>query len=98
MLGISPTPFYHKRLTFSKILSGEMEYYCIVGKRVKAIRVAKGISIEKLSDSSGLTIAEIEEIEGGRADIKLGTFVSLSKGLEVCLYSIMPDIFFGVRS
>lgn len=75
-----------------------MKYYYVIGKRVKAIRETKGISIDEFALNTGLIPEVITAIERGERDIHLSTFISISEALGVCLCSLMPDSFFDSLS
>ncbi len=63
------------------------------GERIQQLRRQKGISQEKLEESSGLHATHISEIEQGRGNPSLNTINRLARGLKVPLW----EIFMGME-
>lgn len=53
-----------------------------LGKRIRQLRKERNISMEALSEITGFTISELENIETGRKKLQLGTIMSLSRALD----------------
>lgn len=54
-----------------------------LGKNVKKIREAKGLSLLDVSYNCDLDDSRISRIELGKVNITIGTLVELAKGLDV---------------
>jgi transcriptional regulator with XRE-family HTH domain len=60
-----------------------------LGQRVRRFRREKDLSIAELAESSGLTEAEISDIEGGAANPPLGVLIKLGKALGMQFGSLI---------
>lgn len=54
-----------------------------VGERIKAIRLEKGLSAADLATRTGLTEAEVHQVEDELVSPNLGTLIKLSKALDM---------------
>ena len=54
-----------------------------VGARVKGVRESRNLSLEDISQRTGLEISLLEEIEEGKIAPPLGTVIKLAKALEM---------------
>ena len=63
----------------------------LIGNRVKMIRKEKQLSLQKLSEKSGISISMISQIERGNTDVTLTTLYKLCKGLDVTITSILEE-------
>ena len=48
---------------------------------LKAVRLEKGLSQRELSELSGVPQAQISKLENGQADVRISTFVAISRAL-----------------
>ena len=64
----------------------------IVGKRVKAMRMQKGISQSELAHRVGISQAHMSNIENGHSNITLENLFSLHDILGVSMASFFVDI------
>ena len=64
----------------------------IVGKRVKAMRMQKGISQSELAHSVGISQAHMSNIENGHSNITLENLFALHDILGVSMASFFVDI------
>ena len=64
----------------------------IVGKRVKAMRIQKGISQSELAQSIGISQAHMSNIESGRSNITLENLFALRDIFDVTMASFFVDI------
>ena len=64
----------------------------IVGKRVKAMRIKKGISQSELAQSIGISQAHLSNIESGRSNITLENLFALRDVFDVTMASFFVDI------
>ncbi len=53
-----------------------------IGTRLRQLRKDKGLSLAQMADLTGIELALLEEIEGGKVQPQLGTILRLSKTLE----------------
>lgn len=64
----------------------------IVGKRVKAMRMQKGISQSELAHRVGISQAHMSNIESGRSNITLENLFAIHDVLNVSMASFFVDI------
>ena len=62
-----------------------------VGSKIKAIRESKNLSIEEISESSGLSKEQIISIEEGQNLPSLGPLIKIARALGVRLGTFMDD-------
>ena len=62
-----------------------------VGKKIKTIRESKNLSIEEISESSGLSQEQIISIEEGQNLPSLGPLIKIARALGVRLGTFMDD-------
>ena len=60
-----------------------------IGKKIKSLRIKKGISLEKLAYENDLAKGNLSEIEKGMIDPKLSTLQRISKGLDISLKELI---------
>ena len=53
-----------------------------IGKRVAEIRQAKGLSIRKLADASGVNFANVYKIENGKYNVSIDLLGKICDALE----------------
>lgn len=66
--------------------------YRQVGRRLKAIRMAKGRTQEELAEQCKVGANHIGRIEAGSRRVRLETLEQISIALEVPLASLFPDL------
>lgn len=71
----------------------KLELITTVGVKVREARNAKGLSIEKLAQQSGLSYSQIIRIESGRINTSIHQLYILANSLEVDII----DFFDGVN-
>ncbi|MBO4352946.1 MAG: cupin domain-containing protein [Eggerthellaceae bacterium] len=62
-----------------------------MGNKIKTLREAHGLSIEELSDRSGLDAEVIEQLENGTAASSLAPLIKLTRALGVRLGTLTDD-------
>ncbi len=62
-----------------------------VGSKIKGIRESKNLSIEEISESSGLSVQQIVSIENGQNLPSLGPLIKIARALGVRLGTFMDD-------
>lgn len=67
-----------------------MDYYSI-GKRIRKIRKAKGLSQEQLAEKIGISVTHMSHIETGNTKLSLPVFVELATVLEVHTDDLLYD-------
>ena len=72
---------YFEDLT-GKIATPEGDRVDEIGRRIRKLREAKGLSLEDLSNLTGFEIDFLEKIENQEIHPQLGTVIKLSKALE----------------
>ncbi|GAB6904419.1 XRE family transcriptional regulator [Desulfosarcina cetonica] len=63
-----------------------------IGQRIKAIREAKGISLEALSHMTGFDVALLAGIENCEVQPQLGTAIKLSKALDSAFGRLLSGV------
>lgn len=67
--------------------------YVAIGERIRAIRVAKGMSQADLAFAAHLATSNVSDIENGKTKMWLATFVKIVEALQVSADSILrPDV------
>jgi len=56
-----------------------------LGIRVKALRIQRGLSMEKLAELSEIDYRQVFNIEHGRTNATVSTLDALCKGLDISL-------------
>ena len=54
----------------------------IAERKIRAIRINKNYTQEKVAELSGVSRSQIQRIEGGDVDPKMSTLSKLAKGLD----------------
>lgn len=60
-----------------------------IGKRIRCLRTAKGLTIEKLAYENDLAKGNLSEIEKGLIDPQLSTLARIAEGLDVTLKDLL---------
>jgi transcriptional regulator with XRE-family HTH domain len=60
-----------------------------IGQRLRSTRLDRGLSQEDLSFESGIAVANISDIELGKKDIRISTFIHLIESLDVSADEIL---------
>ena len=60
-----------------------------IGQRLRSTRLDRGLSQEDLSFESGVAVANISDIELGKKDIRISTFIHLIEALGVSADEIL---------
>lgn len=60
-----------------------------IGKRIKYLRTARGLTIEKLAFENDLAKGNLSEIEKGLIDPQLSTLARIAEGLDVTLKDLL---------
>jgi len=68
-----------------------------LGKRVRAIRKAKGWRLIDLAQHSGVKEVHLSYVERGMRDVGFNVLVAIAKGLEVKLSDLIRDVEYDVR-
>jgi transcriptional regulator with XRE-family HTH domain len=60
------------------------------GRRLSALRVQRGLSLEELAEASGLQVAEVRRAERGQRDLSVVALAELAQALQVQPADLMP--------
>lgn len=71
-------------------LEGDLTLEQRIGRRVKAIRVLRGMSQKELADATGMSNSTISFIEQGKSDFRIGTLKEIEKVLN-CTLVLIPN-------
>jgi transcriptional regulator with XRE-family HTH domain len=63
----------------------------ILGRRLKALRVSRGLSLKQVGDETGLSTSFLSMVEAGRHELTVGRLVGLLDFYEVDLADVIPD-------
>ena len=63
----------------------------IVGKKIQGIRESKNLSIEEISERSGLSAEQIQSIENDQYLPSLGPLIKIARALGVRLGTFLDD-------
>lgn len=69
-----------------------MDILANFGKRVRTLRLAKGISQESLAELSGLHRTYISSVERGKRNVSLNTIQAIARGLDVPIRDLFEDL------
>ena len=61
-----------------------------IGRRIKAIRVLRGITQKELADATGMSNQTISYIEQGKSDFRISTLKEIEKVLK-CTLVLIPN-------
>lgn len=62
------------------------------GKRVRALREAKGWTLERLGEEARMNELQVGHIERGASDVKLSTVLKLARALGVTASELLRSI------
>lgn len=65
--------------------------YVSIGKRIKGIRLMRGITQEKLAETVNISVPHVSRIENGWASPSLQTLVDICNALDITIDSLMQD-------
>lgn len=65
--------------------------YSDIGKRIRAYRILKKISQEKLAEAAELSVTHISHIETGNTKLSLPTIVKIANTLSVSVDELLCD-------
>ena len=63
----------------------------MIGSKVRALRVERGMTIEQLARTSGLTMSFISQVERGLANLSLVSLRQISRALDVPMFQLFMD-------
>ena len=69
---------------------GSLTLEQMIGRRIKAIRVLRGITQKELADAAGMSNQTISYIEQGKSDFRIGTLKEIEKVLK-CTLVLIPN-------
>lgn len=64
----------------------------LLGKRIKALRIEKGISQEKFALSIGMDRTYFASVEAGKRNISIVNIEKIANGLDVSLSELFQDM------
>lgn len=73
--------------------SSESGTYNAIGARIREVRLKKKLSQQELAAAANVSLPHISEIELGKSQMRLSTFVRIAEALQVSTdYLIRPNI------
>ena len=88
-----PLPYLKHIDMVRKILNpneGSLTLEQRIGRRIKAIRVLRGITQKELADATGMSNQTISYIEQGKSDFRIGTMNEIERVLK-CTLILIPN-------
>ena len=71
----------------------EAEAYKAIGARIREVRLKKKMSQQELGVAANISLPHISEIELGKSQMRLATFIRIAEALQVSTdYLIRPDV------
>ncbi len=65
----------------------------IIGSRIREVRIKKGMSQAELAAKANISLPHISDIELGKSNMMLSSFIRISEALQVSADSLLrPDI------
>ncbi len=68
------------------------ELVIMVGKRVREIRLSKGLSMERVAFDAGIEYVQLSRIERGKINTSIYQIYVVSKSLEVNMVDILNNV------
>lgn len=62
-----------------------------LGQRVRALRSAQGLTLEALAERAGMSPRQVQRLEAGQVDPRLGALLGVAQALEVALSAVLPS-------
>lgn len=73
--------------------SSESGTYAAIGARIREVRLKKKLSQQELAAAANVSLPHISEIELGKSQMRLSTFVRIAEALQVSTdYLIRPNV------
>ena len=66
--------------------------YTLIGKRIKKIRKAKGLTQDRLSELSNISPQHLSQIESGKTKLSLPTLINICNALDVTTDTLLCDV------
>ena len=63
-----------------------------IGARVKAARVARGMSQEKLGEALGISFQQIQKYEKGTNRLSVSALLRIAQALQICAADLVPEL------
>ena len=63
-----------------------------LGNRVRAARAAKGWTLKRLAEESGVSLRFVAEVEGGTGNISVRKLADLARALDVPIGALLDDV------
>jgi quercetin dioxygenase-like cupin family protein len=62
-----------------------------IGKKIKRVRDAKGIPLERIANETGFSVAYLRDVEAGKATPPVGAILQLARALEIDSASLLKE-------
>jgi transcriptional regulator with XRE-family HTH domain len=63
-----------------------------IAKRIRALRISKGLSIDDVARTTGLTPTFLTRIENGKSDLSAEHLIAIAKALGVLVSVVIGEI------
>ena|SRR3984957_5331211 len=71
--------------------AGSLQFYTLVGDKVRSARIAAGLSQALLAEQVGLTRSSVANLEAARQRTSLYHFVLIARALKTDVCELLPD-------
>ncbi len=65
------------------------------GNRVRELRIAKGLSMERLAELAGIEYSQVSRVEFGQINTTISTANALAVGLGLSLYELFRPLHYS---
>ena len=72
----------------------DLSNYKLIGTRIKETRIEKKMSQAELAEASNISLPHISNIERGKSNMMLYTFINISKALNVSADYLLQPIYY----
>lgn len=62
------------------------------GERLRALRTAKGLTLEQLAFAADIELSQVYRIETGKVNPTLTTIIVLANGLDITVAELVKDL------
>ncbi|MDR1996913.1 MAG: helix-turn-helix domain-containing protein [Candidatus Margulisbacteria bacterium] len=73
-------------------MSEQRDFLQILGRRIRTMREARGISLNKFAYENDFTKSGLSKIETGQSDLRATTLKKISSGLDITLSELIKDL------
>lgn len=64
----------------------------LLGRRIRELRMKRGMTQEKLAESAGLDLSQLSRMENGHGNPKFDTLQRIAKALQIQSYELLTSV------